>query len=132
MSPLFHCQQGRMGFSLSAVSGGSCRRVTGLICTQRPWEPHTANPVGFLMRMETGMALVLMGNKNANQEGIIIATCNFITGSCCMLSPELPWAIPGLDAVAFQNSIVCLLPSCQETKGSQAPTSSLRISWHWE
>ena len=50
------------------------------------------------------MALFLAGNENANQEGGLI---------CCMPSPQLPWAIPDLDAVALQNSIVCPSPSCQ-------------------
>lgn len=55
-------------------------------------------------------------------------------GCCCTPSPQLPWAVPDLDAVALQNSIVCpltLLPRARP-RGYRGPTSSLRISWHWE
>lgn len=84
-----------------------------LIYTQQARRPHIANSRGFLTGKETGMALFLAGNENADQEGVHI---------CCMqpyiwdaavhpahssLAPFPTWML-----FALQNSIVCPSPSC--------------------
>lgn len=126
---LFHCQQGGMGFALSACVRRELEEsgeATDLHSVAR--RPHTTNPLGFL----TGVALFLAGNENAVQEGDHICCmqpyiCTALHGPC------LTWML-----LPFQT-VVCPSPSCQECgatkgllRGYQGPTSSLRISWHWE
>lgn len=80
------------------------------------------------MGMETGVALFVMGNKSANQEGVIIATCSFIPGMLLHAQPSAPvghsW--PGCCCLSkLHHQSLALLPRAQGLPSSYLFTEDL-------